>query len=67
MSHREIESTPDSFVIGSGRARFEAIRSLSGRWYCHRKVNGRITDDGSYASRRSCRRAILTRIARGDT
>lgn len=38
--------------------------SLTGRWFWHRKSGGRITDDGSYASRRSCRRALAQRVAK---
>ncbi len=31
---------------------------LGHRWFWHKKVNGRITQSGNYASRRSCRRAL---------
>jgi hypothetical protein len=33
----------------------------NGRWYYHRVVNGQITDSNHVASRRSARRAILTK------
>lgn len=67
MSHREGERDSHNLAIIAGRVRYEARLGLNGRWYGHRRAaNGRITDDFSYASRRSMRRAILTRIARGN-
>lgn len=40
------------------------LSTLSGRWYWHRRASGNITDDGSYATRGSARRAVLQRIAK---
>lgn len=54
----------DRFAIRIGRATFEGRLGGNGRWYVHRKVSGRITDAGSYASRRSARRAIFDRVGR---
>lgn len=39
-------------------------KDKNARWYWHRKVNGRVTDSGSYAYRRSCRRALAQRVVR---
>jgi len=41
---------------------FTARDGSDGRWYGHLKVNGRIKEDFSYASRRSMRRSIMDRI-----
>lgn len=58
-----VESTASSFVIRCGRVRYEVHEAANGRWYIARKVNGRVTDDASYASRRSARRAIRARCS----
>jgi hypothetical protein len=62
-AYTTVTSGPDEFVLRAGRVRWLAWRSRNGRWYWHRLAGGRVTDSGSYASRRSCRRAILARIA----
>jgi hypothetical protein len=53
-----------SFPNPNSKAQFAFWEGKNGRWYWHRKVNGRVTDSGDYASRRSCRRALHQRVAR---
>lgn len=43
-------------------AKFEFWPGADGRWYWHRKRSGQVTASGSYASRRSCRRALRSMV-----
>lgn len=62
-TYEELYNEPGRFAIRVGRSTYVAWET-SGRWYYHRRAGGNITDTNSYASRRSCRRAILNHIAR---
>ena len=61
------DSPTEEIIFRRRHVMFRAWKStMTGRWFWHRKAGGNITDDGSYASRGSARRAILQRIAKED-
>lgn len=64
---KELERSSDHFSLRVGVITYFCWRAGGNpeRWYWHRKVSGNITDSGSYASRRSARRAIIGWIKEG--
>lgn len=61
---KQTVTSPTGFMFVSPHSLFSAWEASDGRWYWHRKAGGRVTDDGSYASRRSTRRALIKKMAR---
>lgn len=58
------ESVQATLLYTQRNVRYSYWEANDGRWYWHRQAGGHITDSGSYASRRSCRRALRDRVER---